>query len=47
MALGKNFRLPLDVRPSRYHGHLAPDLEARTFEGRCELELSLGVGASL
>ena len=41
MALGKNFRLPLDVRPVRYHAHLAPDLGAGTFDGRMELELQL------
>ena len=41
MALGKNFRLPTDVRPVRYNAHLAPDLEKRSFEGRCELEVSL------
>ena len=41
MALGKNFRLPLDVRPVRYHTHLAPDLKAGTFDGRLELELTL------
>ena len=46
MALGKNFRLPLDVRPARYNVHLAPDLEARSFEGRCELELTLGAARS-
>ena len=42
MALGKNFRLPLDVRPVRYHAHLAPDLAAGTFDGRLELEVTLG-----
>jgi puromycin-sensitive aminopeptidase len=41
MPLGKNFRLPLDVRPVRYSAHLAPDLKAGTFEGRLELELRL------
>ena len=41
MALGKNFRLPLDVRPVRYHTHLAPDLTAGTFDGRLELEVQL------
>ena len=40
-GLGKNFRLPLDVRPVRYGAHLAPDLEKRTFEGRMELEVRL------
>src|SRR3954462_6157069 len=41
MALGKNFRLPLDVKPVRYSAHLAPNLEAGTFEGRLELEVRL------
>ena len=41
MALGKNFRLPLDVKPVRYSAHLAPDLKAGTFEGRMELEVRL------
>ncbi len=41
MALGKNFRLPLDVTPARYSAHLAPDLKAGTFEGRMELEVTL------
>src|SRR5260370_8579082 len=41
MTLGKNFRLPLAVRPLRYSAHLAPDLAAGTFEGRMELQLRL------
>src|SRR5260221_11187780 len=41
MGLGRNFRLPLDVRPVRYSAHLAPDLKAGTFEGRLELEIRL------
>ena len=41
MALGKNFRLPTDVKPTRYGAHLALDLAAGSFEGRLELELSL------
>jgi puromycin-sensitive aminopeptidase len=41
VALGKNFRLPTDCKPVRYGAHLAPDLEAGTFEGRLELEVSL------
>src|SRR5947208_4572365 len=39
MALGKNFRLPVDVRPVRYSAHLAPDLAKGAFEGRMELEV--------
>lgn len=42
MSPGKNFRLPLDVRPVRYDAHLAPDLKAGTFEGRLELRIELG-----
>jgi len=41
MTLGKNFRLPTDVRPIRYGVHLAPDLKAGVFEGRMELEIDL------
>jgi puromycin-sensitive aminopeptidase len=41
VALGKNFRLPTDVKPTRYGAHLALDLAAGSFEGRLELELSL------
>src|SRR5258708_39555091 len=41
MTLGKNFRLPTDVRPLRYSVHLAPDLKAGSFEGRMELEIQL------
>src|SRR3954468_3165803 len=41
MSLGKNFRLPADVRPVRYSIHLAPDLQAGTFEGRMELAIRL------
>ena len=41
MTLGKNFRLPLDVRPVRYSAHLAPDLAKGAFEGRMELEVRL------
>ncbi len=41
MALGKNFRLPLDVKPIRYSAHLAPDLAKGAFQGRMELEVRL------
>ncbi|TMA19331.1 MAG: hypothetical protein E6J88_18500 [Deltaproteobacteria bacterium] len=41
MTFGKNFRLPLDVRPVRYSAHLAPDLAKGAFEGRMELEVRL------
>ena len=41
MALGKNFRLPVDVRPTRYGAELETDLEQGSFAGRMELSLSL------
>jgi puromycin-sensitive aminopeptidase len=41
MGLGKNFRLPEDVRPTRYRADLAPDLEQGRFEGRMDIELAL------
>jgi puromycin-sensitive aminopeptidase len=41
MALGKNFRLPQDVRPTRYRAELAPDLGQGRFDGRMDIELSL------
>ena len=41
MALGKNFRLPLDAKPVRYSAHLAPDLAKGAFDGRMELEIRL------
>jgi puromycin-sensitive aminopeptidase len=41
VALGKNFRLPLDVTPARYRARLTPSLAAGTFEGKLELELNL------
>ncbi len=41
MVLGKNFRLPLDVRPSVYRVHLAIDLAQDRFEGRLQIDLSL------
>ena len=42
MALGKNFRLPLDVKPSAYRAHLAIDLAKDSFDGRLQIDLSLG-----
>jgi puromycin-sensitive aminopeptidase len=41
MTLGKNFRLPLDVRPARYVGHLRIDLEADRFEGQLAIDIDL------
>jgi len=44
MALGKNFRLPQDVRPTRYRAELAPDPGQGRFDGRMDIELSLARG---
>ncbi len=41
MSLGKNFRLPLDVRPRRYGAEVRVDLGADTFEGTLAIELAL------
>jgi len=37
----KNFRLPRDVRPERYRFTIAPDLAAKRFAARGEIELAL------
>ncbi|HVU49378.1 MAG TPA: M1 family metallopeptidase [Polyangia bacterium] len=41
MRLGKNFRLPLDVRPKAYRADVSVDMAANTFEGGISIELSL------
>jgi puromycin-sensitive aminopeptidase len=41
VSLGKNFRLPLDVRPVRYAARLRVDMGADRFEGELEIELTL------
>ncbi|MDB4983260.1 MAG: family peptidase [Myxococcales bacterium] len=41
MSLGKNFRLPLDVRPSRYKADLRIDLASKTFEGSLSIDVTL------
>ena len=35
------FRLPADVRPSDYHLHLEPDLDAATFRGEVRIDVRL------
>ena len=47
VALGKNFRLSLDVRPSVYRAHLAIDLLQDSFEGRLQIELQSTVNIQL
>jgi puromycin-sensitive aminopeptidase len=42
VTLGKNFRLPPDVRPKSYEADLRLDLPAGRFEGRLTIELALG-----
>ena len=44
MTLGKNFRLPTDVRPKSYEADLRLDLPAGRFEGRLVMALTLGAG---
>ena len=41
MSLGKNFRLPLDVRPRRYRAEVRIDPGADRFEGALSIELAL------
>jgi puromycin-sensitive aminopeptidase len=40
-TLGKNFRLPVDVRPSRYRAHVDVDMTADRFEGRLSIDVGL------
>jgi puromycin-sensitive aminopeptidase len=41
VSLGKNFRLPLDVRPVRYGAEVRVDLDTDRFEGALTIELAL------
>jgi len=41
VTLGKNFRLPLDVKPSRYVGEVRVDLAADRFEGALAIDVRL------
>jgi puromycin-sensitive aminopeptidase len=41
LTLGKNFRLPTDVRPKSYEAELRLDLPAGRFEGRLSIDLTL------
>ena len=38
----KNFRLPTDIRPTRYNATLQIDPEAKTFSGTEVVDLELG-----
>ncbi|HXU06366.1 MAG TPA: hypothetical protein VN903_35665 [Polyangia bacterium] len=42
MTLGKNFRLPTDVKPKAYDADLRLDLNADRFEGELAIEVALG-----
>jgi puromycin-sensitive aminopeptidase len=42
VSLGKNFRLPTDVKPRAYDAELRLDLNADRFEGELAIELALG-----
>ncbi len=46
MTLGKNFRLPLEVRPTRYRADLRVDLDAGRFEGQLMIDLTLAAPRS-
>ena len=46
MTLGKNFRLPLEVKPTRYHADLRVDLDTATFEGHLTIDLTLAASRS-
>ena len=46
MTLGKNFRLPLDVKPRCYRADLRVDLGARAFTGRLAIDLDLAEARS-
>jgi puromycin-sensitive aminopeptidase len=41
VSLGKNFRLPVDVRPSRYRAFVAVEMAADRFVGDLEIDLLL------
>ncbi|HEV3031425.1 MAG TPA: M1 family metallopeptidase [Polyangia bacterium] len=41
MSLGKNFRLPLDVRPSRYRASVRIDMSADKFGGELAIDVTL------
>ena len=42
MTLGKNFRLPTDVKPSAYDADLRLDLNGDRFEGELAIDVALG-----
>jgi puromycin-sensitive aminopeptidase len=46
VTLGKNFRLPLEVKPTRYRAELRVDLDAARFEGQLMIDLTLGAPRS-
>ena len=42
MTLGKNFRLPTDIKPKAYDADLRLDLNSDRFEGELAIEVTLG-----
>ena len=42
LTLGKNFRLPPDVKPKSYDADLRLDLDGDKFEGQLVMEVELG-----
>ena len=41
VTLGKNFRLPLEVKPTRYRAELRVDMDAARFDGQLAIDLTL------
>jgi puromycin-sensitive aminopeptidase len=46
VTLGKNFRLPLEVKPTRYRANLRVDLDAARFDGQLTIDLTLAAPRS-
>ncbi len=46
MTLGKNFRLPLEVKPTHYRASLRIDLDAARFDGQMAIDLTLAAPRS-
>ena len=45
MSLGKNFRLPRNIRPSAYRAELSVDLKQDRFQGDIEIDLDLSAAS--
>src|SRR5690348_5613766 len=47
VTLGKNFRLPLEVKPTRYRADLRIDLDGARFDGRLAIDLAIAGSRSV